>query len=67
MQQCVSELQIEGNVTLYSDVSEVQGEGNIIVYSDLSELQGEGKFSLYRDMRLKYRVRENLLYSLMCL
>ena len=48
-------------------MSEVQGEGNIIVYSDLSELQGEGKFSLYRDMRLKYRVRENLLYSLMCL
>ena len=36
---------------MYSDVSEVQGEGNVIVYSN---------------MCLRYRVREMLLCTVMC-
>jgi len=36
---------------VYSDVSEVQGEGNVIVYSN---------------MCLRYRVREMLLCTVMC-
>jgi len=47
----VSEVQVEKNVTVYSDVSEVQGEGNVTVYSDVF---------------LRYRVREMLLCTLMC-
>ena len=31
----MSEVQGEGNVTVYSDVSVVQGEGNVNVYSDV--------------------------------
>ena len=36
----MSEVQGEGNVTVYSNVSEVQGEGNVTVYSKVSEVQG---------------------------
>jgi len=47
----VSEVQVDGNVTVYSDVSEVQVEGNIIVYSIVG---------------LSYRVREWFLRTELC-
>jgi len=63
-------------------VSEVQGEGNHTVYSDVclryrvremllstvmcSELQDEGNIIVYSDVCLTYRVREKLFCTEMC-
>ena len=46
----MSEVQVEGNVTVYNDVSEVECGGNVTVYSDVC---------------LSYRVREMLLCTVM--
>ena len=32
----------------------------------MSELQGEGNITLYNDVYLRYKVREMLLYAMMC-
>jgi len=47
-------------------VSEVQGEGNVTVYKDVSEVQGEGNVTVYSDVCLRYRVREMLLCTVRC-
>ena len=47
-------------------MSEVQGEGNLIVYSGVPEVQCEGNATAYNVVCLKYRVREILLCTLMC-
>jgi len=48
-------------------VSEIQFEGNVTVYSDvLSEVQGEVSIILYRDGCLRYRLREMLLCTVLC-
>ena len=62
----MSELQAEGNVTVYSDVCEVQVGGNVTVYSDVCEVQGGGIDTVYSDVCLRYSVREMLLCTVMC-
>jgi len=47
-------------------VSEVQDEGNVTVYSDVSEVQGEGNVTVYSDVCLRYRTKEMLLCIVMC-
>ena len=47
-------------------MSEVQGDRNVIVYSDVTEVQGEGNVTVYIDVCLRYRMRETLLCSVMC-
>ena len=47
-------------------MSEVQDEGNVTVYSDVSEVQGEGNVTVYSDVCLWYRVGEMLLCTVMC-
>ena len=46
-------------------MSEVQGEGNVTVYSNVSEVHSEGNVTVYNDVCLRYRLREILLYTLM--
>ena len=46
--------------------SDVQGEGNGTVYRDVSEVQNEGYITVYSDMFLRYRLREILLRKLIC-
>jgi len=49
-------------------VSEVQGEGNVTVYSDnVYEVQGGGNITVYTDVCLRHRVREMLLCYVMCI
>ena len=47
-------------------MSEVQGEGNVTLYSDVSEVQGEGNVTVYSDVCMRYRVREMLICTVMC-
>ena len=47
-------------------MSEVQGEGNVTVYSEVSEVQGEGNVTVYSGVCLRYRVRDMLLCRVKC-
>ena len=46
-------------------MSEVQREGNVTVYSDLCDVQGGGNVTVYSDVCLRYRVGEMLLCIVM--
>jgi len=48
-------------------VSEVQVEKNVIVYSDVSEVQGEGNVTVNIDVFLRYMLNEILFCTMMCL
>jgi len=47
-------------------VSEVQGEGNVTVLCDVSLKKVLKDVTVYSDFRLRYRMRELLLCTLMC-
>jgi len=50
VQWCVSEVQREGNVTVYSDEFAVQDGWNFNVYNYVCEVQDEGNVTVYNDV-----------------
>jgi len=47
-------------------VFEIQGEEYFTLYSGVPELHVEGNITVYNDVCLRYRAREMLLCTVMC-
>jgi len=64
----VSEVQGEGNVTVYNDVCLRYRCREMLLYKMMCVfvIEGEGIISIYIDVCLRYRVRDMLLYTMMC-
>ena len=63
----MSEVQSEGNVTVYSDVLlRYRVREMFCVEWCVSDVQCEGNVTVYSDECLRYRVREMLLCTVMC-